>query len=60
MYAAFDTATAYYARTIRQFDEAITRVAFGWPSVDAYYQGSSSADVVDRVAIPLLVVQVLL
>jgi predicted alpha/beta-fold hydrolase len=26
-------------RTIRDFDDAITRVCFGWPSVDAYYAG---------------------
>ena len=26
-------------RTIRDFDDAITRVSFGWPSVDAYYAG---------------------
>ncbi len=44
--------------TIRDFDDAITRVAFGWPSVDAYYSGSSSADVVHRITIPYLAVQV--
>ncbi len=32
-------------RTIRDFDDAITRVSFGWPSVDAYYAGSGSAQV---------------
>ena len=26
-------------KTIRDFDDAITRVSFGWPGVDAYYQG---------------------
>lgn len=25
--------------SIREFDDAITRVSFGWPSVDAYYAG---------------------
>lgn len=25
--------------SIRDFDDAITRVSFGWPSVDAYYAG---------------------
>lgn len=29
-------------KTIRDFDDAITRVSFGWPSVDAYYQGMFS------------------
>ena len=32
-------------RTIRDFDDAITRVSFGWPSVDAYYAGSGSDQV---------------
>lgn len=30
-------------QTIRDFDDAITRVSFGWPSVDAYYAGDISA-----------------
>ena len=25
--------------SIREFDDGITRVCFGWPSVDAYYEG---------------------
>lgn len=53
----FKPDVAYNVSTIRDFDDAITRVAFDWPSVDAYYAGSSSADVVDRIAIPFLAVQ---
>lgn len=56
--AAFRPDVAYNCSNIRDFDDAITRVAFGWPSVDAYYEGSSSADVVDKIAIPYLSVQV--
>lgn len=56
--AAFRPDIAYNVTTIRDFDDAITRVAFGWPSVDAYYAGSSSSDVVNRIAIPYLAVQV--
>jgi len=33
------------------------RVSFGWPSVDAYYAGSSSSLSVPNVAVPLLVIQ---
>ncbi|EIE22712.1 AB-hydrolase YheT [Coccomyxa subellipsoidea C-169] len=44
-------------KTIRDFDDAITRVSFGWPSVDAYYAGSSSSLSVPNVAIPLLCIQ---
>ena len=29
------------SKTIRDFDDAITRVSFGWPSVDAYYAGEA-------------------
>lgn len=37
--AAYRPDIAYNVSTIRAFDDAITRVSFGWPSVDAYYQG---------------------
>lgn len=55
--AAFQPALALRAATIREFDDAVTRVAFGWPSVDAYYAGSSSSDSIPDVRIPLLVIQ---
>ncbi|KAI8471311.1 MAG: Alpha/Beta hydrolase protein [Monoraphidium minutum] len=45
------------AKTIREFDEAVTIHSFGWPSVDDYYAGSSSALRIPRVAIPLLCIQ---
>lgn len=45
------------AKTIREFDEAITIVSFGWPSVDAYYEGSSSSKSIPKITIPLLVIQ---
>ncbi|KAL4433399.1 hypothetical protein ABPG77_010252 [Micractinium sp. CCAP 211/92] len=48
---------ALNAKTIRDFDDAITRVAFGWPSVDAYYAGSSSSLSIPDVRIPLLIIQ---
>jgi hypothetical protein len=87
---AFDTQLAANCKTIRQFDDAITRVAFGglraanspqfliscsmmhrrctsssvsdaaaagWPSVDAYYEGSSSAKAVPDITIPTLCIQ---
>ncbi|CAL8470709.1 g10251 [Coccomyxa elongata] len=43
--------------SIRDFDDAITRVTFGWPSVDAYYAGSSSSLSIPDVAVPLLCLQ---
>ena len=53
----FDPARAAAARTIRDFDDAITRVSFGFDSVDAYYAAASSARAVPRVAVPLLCLQ---
>ncbi|KAK9809973.1 hypothetical protein WJX72_002837 [[Myrmecia] bisecta] len=44
-------------RTIREFDDALTRCSFGWPSVDAYYAGSSSSLSIPHVKIPLLCIQ---
>jgi hypothetical protein len=56
--AAFKPDVAWNTKTIRQFDEAVTSVSFGWPSVDAYYMGSSSTHSIPHVRIPLLVIQV--
>ena len=53
----FNSAAALQATTIRQFDDAITRVSFGWPSVEAYYAGSGSAARVPGVRVPLLCLQ---
>ena len=55
----FDPARAKAAKTIRDFDDAITRVSFGWPSVDHYYAGSSSAQRIGGVKVPLLCLQAL-
>ena len=51
-----DAAGASSCVTVRDFDEAITRRAFGFPSVDAYYQASGSASKVPTVKVPLLCV----
>ncbi|CAL5056856.1 unnamed protein product [Urochloa decumbens] len=45
------------ARTVRDFDEGITRVSFGFKSVDDYYSNSSSSDSIKNVCIPLLCIQ---
>ncbi len=44
--------------TIAQFDDAITIHSFGWPSVEAYYAGSSSSLSVPHLKIPTLCIQV--
>lgn len=47
------------AKTVRDFDEAVTAVTFGFPSVDAYYEYSGSKNKIQDVAIPLMAVQAL-
>ncbi|KAG7956154.1 hypothetical protein I3843_11G110800 [Carya illinoinensis] len=45
------------AKTLREFDEGLTRVSFGFKSVDDYYYNSSSSDSIEHVRIPLLCIQ---
>ena len=54
----YDLDRAANSRTIREFDDAITRVSFGWPSVAEYYAGSGSCHSIPHVQIPLLCIQV--
>lgn len=53
-----DDVAAGRCPTIRDFDDAITIHSFGWPSVDAYYAGSSSALSVPHLPVPTLCIQV--
>ena len=53
----YDRKLVESAATVRDFDEAVTRVTFGFPSVDDYYDASSSRRKIGDVAVPLLVVQ---
>ena len=53
----YDRKLVESAMTVRDFDEAVTRVTFGFPSVDAYYDASSSRRLIGKVKVPLLVVQ---
>ena len=53
----YDRTRVESAKTVRDFDEAVTRVTFGFPSVDAYYDASSSRRLIGNVKVPLLVVQ---
>ncbi|XVF03870.1 hypothetical protein REPUB_Repub05bG0030200 [Reevesia pubescens] len=43
--------------TVREYDEAITRVSLGFKSVDEYYSNSCSCHVIQHVRIPLLCIQ---
>lgn len=53
----FDLDRAAACTSVREFDEAITHVSFGWESVDAYYSGSGSAAHVPGLAVPTLCIQ---
>ncbi|XP_057518276.1 embryogenesis-associated protein EMB8 isoform X2 [Amaranthus tricolor] len=44
-------------KTVKEFDEALTRVSFGFKSADDYYSHSSSSDSVKHVCVPLLCIQ---
>uniref|UniRef100_A0A5B7C7H0 AB hydrolase-1 domain-containing protein n=1 Tax=Davidia involucrata TaxID=16924 RepID=A0A5B7C7H0_DAVIN len=45
------------AKSVREFDEGLTRVSFGFKSVDDYYSNSSSSDSIKHVCTPLLCIQ---
>ncbi len=46
-------------RTIRQFDDAITAPAMGFRDAADYYERASSSRVLDRIAVPTLIVHAL-
>ncbi|XP_002971512.2 embryogenesis-associated protein EMB8 [Selaginella moellendorffii] len=45
------------AKTVRQFDEGLTRVSFGYRSVDEYYADASSSKSIEHVKVPLFCIQ---
>eukprot|EP00898_Chlorokybus_atmophyticus_P005391 jgi/Chlat1/5853/Chrsp4S06235 len=53
----FDVQKALTCRSIRDFDDAITRVSFGYSSVAEYYADSSSKHAIPNIRIPLLCLQ---
>ncbi|CAM6105672.1 unnamed protein product [Calypogeia fissa] len=53
----FNVPLAANAKTVRDFDEGITRVSFGFKTVDEYYFYSSSSRNIKDVKIPLLCIQ---
>lgn len=51
----FDTALLKKARSIREFDEYITARYMGFKGADDYYNKASASRVIDRIAVPTLV-----
>ncbi|XP_068636186.1 embryogenesis-associated protein EMB8-like [Aristolochia californica] len=45
------------AKTLKEFDEGLTRVCFGFKSADDYYSNSCSSDSIKDAHIPLLCIQ---
>ncbi|XP_072958521.1 embryogenesis-associated protein EMB8 [Typha angustifolia] len=53
----YDIPMAANAKSVRDFDQGLTRVSFGFKSVDDYYFNSSSSNSIEHVATPLLCIQ---
>lgn len=53
----YNITSAANAKSVREFDESLTRVSFGFKSVDDYYSKSSSSDSIKDVCRPLLCIQ---
>lgn len=53
----FDVERALQARSLKDFEEAISMVSYGFDSIEEFYVNSSTRDVVGNVKIPLLFIQ---
>ncbi|KAI3983326.1 hypothetical protein MKX01_013393 [Papaver californicum] len=53
----YDIKLAANAKTVKEFDEGLTRVSFGFNSAEHYYSSSSSSDSIKYVRRPLLCIQ---
>lgn len=54
----FDIEKALQAKSLQEFEEAISMVSYGFDSIQEFYVNSSTRDVVGKVKIPLLFIQV--
>jgi predicted alpha/beta-fold hydrolase len=52
---AFDTSRLRGIRTLREFDDRITAFYCGFTGADDYYDRSAAAHVIDRIAVPTLI-----
>ncbi|XP_049413537.1 uncharacterized protein LOC125876397 isoform X1 [Solanum stenotomum] len=53
----FDVENALLARSVRDFEKAISMVSYGFNAIEDFYAKSSTRDVVGKVKIPLLFIQ---
>lgn len=54
----FDVEKALSAKTVRDFEKAISMVAYGFDAIEDFYSESSTRGVVGNVKIPVLFIQV--
>ncbi|KAI3713472.1 hypothetical protein L1987_72050 [Smallanthus sonchifolius] len=57
MNGEYNIPAAANCKSVREFDEALTRVSFGFKSVDDYYSKSGSSESIQHVCRPLLCIQ---
>lgn len=55
--SGLDIELARRAKTVREFDEAMTAPSFGHKNADAYYRSAGSAQRIHKVRIPTLCIQ---
>ncbi|GKG21311.1 hypothetical protein Tco_0383906, partial [Tanacetum coccineum] len=53
----YNIPVALNSKSVRDFDQSLTRVAFGFKSVDDYYLKASSSNSIKHVCTPLLCIQ---
>ncbi|KAL8200965.1 hypothetical protein R6Q57_012304 [Mikania cordata] len=53
----YNIPAAANCKSVKEFDEALTRVSFGFKSADDYYSKSCSSDFIQHVCKPLLCIQ---
>jgi len=54
--ASFDASRLRGIKTLRQFDDRVTAYYCGFSGADDYYERASAANVIDRIAVPALII----
>ncbi|CAK9217031.1 unnamed protein product [Sphagnum troendelagicum] len=55
--SGFDVERGLAATSLREFETAISRVAYGFETLDNFYANASSASVIEDIQVPLLCIQ---
>lgn len=54
--ASFDASRLRGVKTLREFDDRVTAYYCGFSGADDYYERASAANVIDRIAVPALII----